>query len=169
MWKRWDGREGVMGRGAGKREAERRPVEGSTMMKKAAWQAYISRLHFVIQCISIQQQQPFDLSLRALAISYWAVDLICMLLTVTTGHVELFFYYYNTLNSSQRAFDFLGGIVGSCWMYILVWHSPWIHLVSSLLSLERYSLRQPSNECRMLATVGIHLLVSSTLFTSLPL
>lgn len=33
-------------------------------MKKASWQACISRLHFVSQCILIQPQQPFDLSLR---------------------------------------------------------------------------------------------------------
>lgn len=71
---------------AGRREREAgRPVEGSTMMKKASWQARISRLHFGTQCILIQQQQPFELSLEALAIFDQAEHLISMLLRVTTG------------------------------------------------------------------------------------
>lgn len=73
--------------GGKKRETGRRPVEGSTMMKKASWQACISRLHFGTRCILIQQQQPFDLSLRALAIFNQAGHLISILLKVVTGHV----------------------------------------------------------------------------------
>lgn len=79
-----------MGVGRGVDKTGRRPVEGSIMMKKVSWQACVSRLHFVRQCILIQQQQPFDLSLKALATSP-ARRLISMRLKVTTGHVELFF------------------------------------------------------------------------------
>lgn len=94
MWRRRRGEDGGRVMGGGKREAGRRPVEGSTMMKKASWQACIARLHFGTQCILIQQQQPFDLSLRALAIFDQAGHLISMLLKVATGRVELFFSSY---------------------------------------------------------------------------
>lgn len=74
--------------------------------------------------------------------------------------------FHNTLHlSQQQAFDF----PREKWEADVAIMA-WIHYVASLFSRERYSLRQPSNDCRILGTAGIHLLIRSTLFTTpLPL
>lgn len=135
--------------GVGKeRKGGRRPVEGSTMMKKASWQTCISRLHFGTQCILIQQQQPFELSPEASAIFDQAEHLISMLLKATSGHV---LYYYNGIIPQILLCELLISLDEK---QILSRRSSWMHHVSSLFSLGRYSFRQPF-KCKMADAAGI--------------
>lgn len=107
----WGGGGGSDGEGKGRgRLGKKRPVEGSTMMKKASWQACISRLlcksvYFNTTATAIWfVTQSFSCFPPSRASYFHAFESHSR----TCGAFLPSPWRQNTLGSSQRAFDFLG-------------------------------------------------------------
>lgn len=135
------GREGRIGGGEkkkGKREVGRGPIEGSTMKKKASWQAALwksvdlnstANNHLICHSALALFFFPPPYTLPSLA---WR--LISMLLKVTTGHVRAFLWFIFSSYNAIMLWILLGKLLissGRSGKQILAWHSSCLFIIQS--------------------------------------